>query len=113
MPDNAAFTIAAGHTLADAWLYVPGNMPNGTWSTARTMVDDRRLHTATLLSDGSVLVTGGLQESTAKGTRTALGTAEVFYPNLPDLSGCNPLFGSKLAVMLYSAVRGLRSRVRL
>jgi Galactose oxidase, central domain len=105
MPDDGAFTIAAGHTLADALLYQPGNKPNGTWSTARNMIDDRRLHTATLLSDGSVLVSGGLQESTAKGTRTVLGTAEVFYPNLPDLSGCNPLLSSKPAVVLQSAFR--------
>jgi hypothetical protein len=75
------------------------------------MIDDRRLHTATLLSDGSVLVTGGRQESTAKGTSTVLGTAELFYPNLPDLSGCNPLFASKPAVLLYNALRGRASRV--
>ena len=106
MPDTGPFTIAAGHTLADARLHQPGNKPNGTWSTARTMIDDRRLHTATPLSDGSVLVTGGRQESTAKGTSTVLGTAEVFYPNLPDLSGCNPRFGSKPAVVLQNAFRG-------
>lgn len=72
----------------------------------------RWLHTATLLPDGTVLVTGGMQASTATGTATVLDTAEVFYPNLPDLSGCNPLLTNKPAVALQSALRKLGPRIR-
>ena len=107
LPDNSYLTIAAGHTLKDAWLYQPDKLPRGTWTTAGTMIDDRYLHTATPLPDGTVLVTGGIQASTADRTYAVLNTAELFYPNLPDLSGCNPLFSAKPVAAVASTLRRL------
>src|ERR1051325_7204436 len=61
--------------LAGAEIFDPRR---GTWTSTAPMATDRRLHGATLLPDGRVLVSGG--ESVRSGSRTALATAEVFDP---------------------------------
>jgi hypothetical protein len=48
---------------------------SGTWSAAGTMLADRQYHTATLLPDGTVLVTGGTGS-----TGSNIATAEVYDP---------------------------------
>jgi hypothetical protein len=57
--------------LATAEVYDPAA---GVWSTAASMHTDRQYHTATLLPDGTVLVTGGLGSAENK------ATAEVYDP---------------------------------
>jgi hypothetical protein len=89
-----------GHSLADAWIYTPGaQTPQGSWTAAGSMLDKRSGHTATLLPDGTVLVTGGVDADLETKTTTTLDSAELFYANLPDLSGCNPLFARHPAII--------------
>lgn len=65
--------------LAKAWLYTPGATASaaGTWSAAGQVPGARRLHAATLLADGDVLVTGG---TAGPGLSPALRTAAVYHP---------------------------------
>lgn len=56
---------------ASVELYDPSR---GTWSAAPNMDAERRLHTSTLLPDGTVLVTGGL------GDTGAATSAELYHP---------------------------------
>uniref|UniRef100_A0AAU2JXT5 Kelch-like protein 17 n=1 Tax=Streptomyces sp. NBC_00049 TaxID=2903617 RepID=A0AAU2JXT5_9ACTN len=65
--------------LAKAWLYTPGADAShaGTWSPAGQLPGaPRRLHAATLLADGDVLVTGG---TSGPGLSPALQAAAVFH----------------------------------
>ena len=50
----------------------------GTWVPAGTLADGRHGHTATLLSDGRVLIVGGLQERTVGSP--GLASVEVYDP---------------------------------
>jgi uncharacterized repeat protein (TIGR01451 family) len=67
--------------IATAELYDPAS---GTWSPTDTMGTARRYHTATRLSDGRVLVAGGISESsdgsTAGGYGGPMGAAEIYDP---------------------------------
>ncbi|TKC99695.1 Kelch repeat-containing protein [Polyangium fumosum] len=58
-----------------AEIFTPQNSPNmaGAWSPAKAMNFPRALHTATLLSDGRVLVTGGK-------TSMLVNTTEIYDP---------------------------------
>jgi len=60
--------------LASAEVYDPAT---GHWATTGTMVESRYNHTATLLPDGTVLVTGGQEESVAG---QALSSTEIYDP---------------------------------
>ncbi len=60
--------------LASAELYDPAM---GRWTATGSMAESRYNHTATLLSDGSVLVTGGQDESVAG---EALRSTEIYDP---------------------------------
>jgi hypothetical protein len=51
---------------------------NTTWKMTGSMLDARRLHTATLLPNGKVLVAGGLNGSV--GPYSATNTAEIYDP---------------------------------
>lgn len=62
---------AAFDALATAETYDPAA---GVWSTAASMDTDRQYHAATLLPDGTVLVTGGTRNGENK------ATAEVYDP---------------------------------
>jgi hypothetical protein len=65
--------VAGGQSgIASAELYNPGT---GTWSATGSMATGRFEHTATLLPDGRVLVTGG-----ASSAGPATATAEVYTP---------------------------------
>ena len=59
--------------LSSAELYDPRT---GTWTATGTMIEGRALHTATLLTDGTVLVAGGLPSD---GSAMA-ASAEVYDP---------------------------------
>lgn len=63
--------------LDDCWLIGGGS--SNTWKRCRPMPAPRREHTATLLGNGKVLVTGG-----ADGTGTATATAWIFDPAAPN-----------------------------
>jgi hypothetical protein len=60
--------------LASAEIYNPGT---SNWTTTGNLNDGRLLHTATLLSDGRVLVTGGWPDHTDRGP---LSSAELYNP---------------------------------
>ena len=75
--------VAGGYRIDDpaaaAELYAPAD--GGTWSTASSMVEAHYAHSATLLSDGRVLVAGGavlVPDGLPNGEHTAL--AEVYDP---------------------------------
>jgi hypothetical protein len=75
-----------GHTVISSQNIVGtytdnGNADPGTafaYAKIGTMTDARYFHTCTLLQDGSVLVTGGINEST--GTFDTLSSMEIFVP---------------------------------
>src|SRR3954470_6437211 len=64
-------------TLATAELYDPAS---GTWTPTGSLAGDRALHTATLLLNGKVLVTGGFHYDPATFSSTNLATAELYDP---------------------------------
>jgi hypothetical protein len=66
---------------ASAELYDPAT---GTWAVTRNLVNARFLHTATLLPNGKVLVTGGL------GTAGYLTSAELYNVGLDYSSDWQP-----------------------
>jgi Kelch motif protein/galactose oxidase-like protein len=63
---------SGGPSFASAELYDPAT---GTWSSAGSMTAGRQKHTATLLSNGKVLVVGGRDSN-----GTDLATAELYDP---------------------------------
>lgn len=75
----------SGKPMANAEDYEPatfrvlpdGSTAQGVWSPTGSLATPRSQHTATLLADGRVLVTGGRGES-----GTPLATAEVFDPRV-------------------------------
>lgn len=67
---------AQSNLLKDAEIYDPTTLPTGTWTSTAFLTTHRYSHTATLLSDGNVLVVGGFD-----GT-SAISSAEIFNPTL-------------------------------
>ncbi|MFO1526453.1 MAG: kelch repeat-containing protein [Turneriella sp.] len=70
------FAVLARDSSANMSLYSPVSqpMPLG-WEATGSMITGRYLHTATLLADGRVLITGG------SATGPTLASAEIFDPN--------------------------------
>jgi hypothetical protein len=78
-----------GTPVATAELYDPAT---GTFSVTGSMATPRTLHTATLLADGKVLVTGGLWTHTA---RAILDTAEVYDPATGTFLATGPMTAAR------------------
>jgi WD40 repeat protein len=77
--NNGKVLVAGGSRnsgpVATAELFDPGSGPNGTWTAAGSLNTARYIHTATLLTNGKVLVVGGI-DSTVNPT----ASAELFDP---------------------------------
>jgi len=66
------------HTLSSAELYDPAT---GLFTVAASMTTGRRMHEATLLPDGRVLITGGYGGETSAGWGSPLASAELYDPS--------------------------------
>jgi hypothetical protein len=87
------------------WAPAQGNTP-GSWQTVGDLKDSRHGHTATLLTDGSVLVTGG--EGQKAGQFPILASAERFDPQTNTFNTLDPLNEGRA---LHKAVRLQDGRV--
>jgi choice-of-anchor C domain-containing protein len=98
--------LAAALTLATLTLFLAWPQPapaQGTWSETGPLVTGRDQHTATLLADGRVLVTGGEDNSAA-----VLTSVELFNPATGTWSVTTPL---SHASRIHTATRLLDGRV--
>lgn len=66
-------------SLASAEIYDPAT---GQWTVTGSMNTPRHLHTASLLPDGRVLVTGGRYIANSQGTIIDTATTEIYDPNI-------------------------------
>ena len=80
--DLVEVTYPGGRSLASAELYDPAT---NTWTPAGSMTEGRYYHTATLLLNGDVLITGG---STFNGITN---TAEIFHLDVASLDQRRPV----------------------
>ncbi len=70
----------AGNDVEGAELYIPDPVDPlaGTWSKTGNLITPRSYHSATLLSDGRVLVAGGVNDSKNLGV---IATTEIYDPS--------------------------------
>ncbi len=89
--NNGDVLVAGGFSNCDddfcydnrqAELYDPAK---GTWSVTGSMHEAREQFTATLLTNGEVLVAGGLNEGGSNGNETSYAEAELYNPKTRDL----------------------------
>jgi WD40 repeat protein len=91
---------SAGATLATTELYDPNSGTNGTFVATGTMAAARTSHTATLLANGNVLITGGIADI-ANGI--SLSSAEVYDVGTGSFSATGPMMtvrDSHFAILL-------------
>ena len=85
----------AAPSLATAELYDPNT---NTFARTGSMHDDRIAHTASLLSDGTVLVTGGFKDYVAAPTwlgYESLDSAEIYDPATASFSVTGPMSATR------------------
>lgn len=72
----------AGHKLSTSELYDPNSVAGNKISTSGALATGRWLHTATLMTDGRVLIAGGSSGTIAGGlpSFTYLGSLEIYDP---------------------------------
>jgi hypothetical protein len=87
--DPAAWTFT-GPYLASAEVYDPAT---GTFTATGSMAEGRELHAATVLSDGRVLISGGVTESLHP---TSLDSAELYDPTTGTFSPTGPMTGGRV-----------------
>lgn len=78
----------------ETWIYTP-NATGGTWSAGPSLVTPRAMHAALLRPDGTVLLTGGLQEAIGPSTlpNTLVSPTEcdeIFDPQTETLTTVTP-----------------------
>jgi hypothetical protein len=73
----------AGHFLTSAEIYDP---TSGTFSPTGPMTTERASHTATLLPDGRVLITGGALSTASEARTVSLASAELYDPKTGKFS---------------------------
>jgi DNA-binding CsgD family transcriptional regulator/N-acetylneuraminic acid mutarotase len=95
--DNELFT--PSRWLASAELYDPNT---GIWHATSPMKGARTRHTATLLNDGTVLVTGGLAVASGSTDGIILASAEIYDPRTATWTTIAPM---AIARMSHSATR--------
>lgn len=99
-------TALQSHASSERYQILPNSPPSERiWTQAGNMLDARGGHTATLLNDGTVLVTGGSQFPGG----SVLDSAERFFPNV-DLSGCRQLF-ARVSTTAASRLKAMPSRL--
>jgi RHS repeat-associated protein len=64
------------------------------WTSTQSMSTPRQGHTATLMTNGKVLVTGGSSDGTTNNTKL-LDSAEIFDPVTNSWAGTNPMSGKR------------------
>src|ERR1035437_10985201 len=97
--NTAAPTFAA---TASAEIYDPAS---NSWTVAASMAGPRTLHTATLLSDGEVLVAGGATAYTSSlGTVTA--SAEIYDPRADAWHATAPMSAARYIGSATSLANG-------
>ena len=94
---NGKVLIAGGGDQS-AELYDPAT---NTFTATGNMSTPRQRHTATLLNDGTVLITGGYNFSGAGGSTVYLTSAELYHPN----SGTFELLTAPMSAARYVAHR--------
>jgi len=89
---SGGHALSEKHVLKTAEVYDPAT---NEWSSASDMNSQRHAHTATLLSDGKVLITGGMKSfRSAETAGTVLATAEVYDPATDDWFPIDDLMAS-------------------
>jgi uncharacterized repeat protein (TIGR01451 family) len=85
--NNSNFQSASG-SLPDAEIFDPSN---GTFHAITNMTTPRVSHTATRLSDGTVLIAGGENDGAISGTAGISKTAEIYDPVTDSFSATLPM----------------------
>jgi uncharacterized repeat protein (TIGR01451 family)/CSLREA domain-containing protein len=91
------FQFSRSGVLPDAEIFDPSN---GTFHAIANMTTPRMSHTATRLSNGTVLVAGGENDGGISGTAGILGTAETYDPATSSFSAGQPM---QMARRLFTA----------
>ncbi|MDD4004726.1 MAG: kelch repeat-containing protein [Elusimicrobiaceae bacterium] len=107
---NGKILVAGGtdgtSTLASAEILDPALGSSSSWVSAGTMTYSRSNHTATMLPNGNILVTGGYTQGVTSGSITS---AEIYYPSenaWVETSPLNTARQSHSAIMVPKGLYG-------
>jgi N-acetylneuraminic acid mutarotase len=103
LPDGRVLVVGGLHSIveADGFSHIRGlataevyDPATGAWSATGAMAGPRTMHTATLLPNGKVLVTGGYKGN--GGANEGLATAEVYDPATGTWSAAGAMSGTRI-----------------